>query len=621
MGGGHPGRLRAELAVRLVRSDEVARFNALLDEHHWLGHHLFGRVLRYVATYDDEWVALIGFGSAALSVSSRDRFIGWSPATKRRHLRYVANNQRYLVLPGERRENLASAVLSRTLRRLSQDMVQAHGVPVLLVETFTDPARHLGTCYRAANFVSVGETQGYARHNGSWAHHGDKKRCWVYPLHRRATEVLAAPFDHPVLFMSDKERADVVDLNAVVIEGQGGLYERLSEITDHRKSRGIRHQLAAVLLVCAAAMLSGCHNPTEIAEWARSLDDDLLIRLHTRRSPTTQRLVAPSLSTIQRVLWAVDREQLDRVVADVVASQLDVRRNRVEEGGAEPEKTTTDEDTDLDQDEDDGGPPAPPLRAIAVDGKSLRGAVQDDGRAVHLLAALTHQERVVIAQAEVDHKENEIVAFRPMLEHLTLAGRVVTADAMHTQREHARFLVEGKSAAYLFFVKENQPTLYDAIATLDEDRWSGPVTETAKGHGRLETRTIWVATGSGLHDFPHLSQVVRIMREVDDAKTKTARSTETAYAVTSLTTRTATRRQLLRAARGHWSIENGLHWVRDVTMREDHSKVRSGSAPRALAAMRNLAISVLRLAGATNIARALRSVSRRPESALTLLGL
>ena len=522
MDGRHPGRLGSGLSVRLVRTDEVARFNALLDEHHWLGHHLFGRVLRYVATYDGEWVALIGFGSAALSVSARDRFIGWSPATKRRHLRYVANNQRYLVLPGERRENLASAVLSRTLRRPSQDMVQAHGVPVLLVETFTDPARHLGTCYKAANFVSVGETQGYARHNGSWARRGEVKRCWVYPLHRRATEVLAAPFDHPVLVMSDKERADVVDLNAVVIEGRGGLYERLQEITDHRKPRGIRHQLASVLLVCAAAMLSGCHNPTEIAEWARSLDDDLLVRLHTRRSPGTGRIVAPSLSTIQRVLWAVDREQLDQVVADVVASELDVRRNHAEEGVEEPETTTTDEDTDPDEDDD---PPAPPLRAIAVDGKSLRGAIQDDGRAVHMLAALTHEERVVIAQAEVDHKENEIVAFRPMLEHLTLAGRVVTADAMHTQREHARFLVEDMSAAYLFFVKENQPTLYDVIASLDEDRWSEPVTETAKGHGRPETATIWVATGSGLHDFPHLSQVVRIMREVDDAKTKTARST------------------------------------------------------------------------------------------------
>ena len=600
--------------MRLVRANEVARFNSLLDEHHFLGHHLFGRVLRYVATIEDEWVALVGFGSAALSVAARDRFIGWSPATKRRRLRYVANNQRYCILPGVRPKNLASAVLSRTMKRLSADMISLHGVPVLLVETFTDPARHLGTCYKAANFLPIGETSGYARRNGSWVHHGEVKRCWVYPLHRRAVPLLAAPFDHPLLNVSDDERTDVVDLNQVVIEGDGGLYQRLGQIADHRKARGIRHELASVLLVCAAAMLSGCHNPTEIAEWASTLDTELLGRLHARRSPSTGRLVAPSLSTIQRVLWAVERDQLDAVVHEVVARQLGARRARLEA------PTDASEEAPAEKDSDDGDPPAP-LRAIAVDGKSLRGAVQDDGRPVHLLAALTHQERVVVAQAEVDHKENEIVAFRPMLAPLDLAGCLVTADALHTQREHARFLVKEKSADYLFFVKENQPTLYDAIAGLDEARWSAPVTETGKGHGRIETRTIWVADAAGLHDFPHLSQVVRIMREVDDAKTKTARSTEIAYAVTSLPKEKANRRQLLTASRGHWSIENGLHWVRDATMREDRSKVRSGSAPRALATMRNLVISVLRLAGATNIAQALRSVARRPESAFTLLGL
>ena len=427
--------------------------------------------------------------------------------------------------------------------------------------------------------------------------------------------MLAAPFDHPLLHVSDNERTDVVDLNQVVIDGDGGLYERLCEVADHRKARGIRHELASVLLVCAAAMLAGCHNPTEIAEWAKNLDEELLGRLHARRSPRSGRLVAPSLSTIQRVLWAVERDQLDAVVHEVVARQLDARRARIEVRTDAPKETPTEEHTD------DDDPSAPPLRAIAVDGKSLRGAVQDDGRPVHLLAALTHTERVVVAQAEVDHKENEIVAFRPMLAPLDLCGCIVTADALHTQREHARFLVKEKSADYLFFVKENQPTLYDAIAGLGDERWSQPVTETAKGHGRLETRTIWVADAAGLHDFPHLSQVIRIMREVDDAKTKTARSTETVYAVTSLGTDKATRRQLLVAARGHWSIENGLHWVRDATMREDRSKVRSGSAPRALATMRNLVISVLRLAGATNIAQALRSLSRRPASALTMLGL
>jgi len=614
--GGDREQPRADLSVRLVRADEVARFNALLDEHHFLGHHLFGRVLRYVATIEDEWVALVGFGSAALSVSARDRFIGWSPATKRRRLRYVANNQRYCILPGAQRKNLASAVLSRTMKRLSADMIVAHGVPVLLVETFTDPARHLGTCYKAANFLVIGETSGYARRNGSWAHHGEVKRCWVYPLHRRATSVLAAPFDHPALLsVSDNERTCVVDLNQVVIDGAGGLYERLCEVADHRKARGIRHELASVLLVCAAAMLSGCHNPTEIAEWAKNLDAELLGRLHARRSPQTGRLVAPSLSTIQRVLWAVERDQLDAVVHEVVAHELGARRARIEA------PTDASEEAPAEEDADDDDPPAAPLRAIAVDGKSLRGAVQDDGRPVHLLAALTHQERVVVAQAEVDHKENEIVAFRPMPTPLDLCGCIVTADALHTQREHARFLVKEKSADYLFFVKENQPTLYDAIAGLDEARWSEPVTETGKGHGRIETRTIWVADADELHDFPHLSQVVRIMREVDDAKTKTARSTEVAYAATSLSKEKANRRQLLTASRGHWSIENGLHWVRDATMREDRSKVRSGSAPRALATMRNLVISVLRLAGATNIAQALRSVARRPESAFTLLGL
>ena len=470
--------------MRLVRADEVVRFNALLDEHHFLGHHLFGRVLRYVATIEDEWVALVGFGSAALSVTARDRFIGWSPATKHRRLRYVANNQRYCILPGVHPKNLATSVLARTLRRLSADMISLHGVPVLLVETFTDPARHLGTCYKAANFLPVGETSGYARRNGSWAHHGDKKRCWVYPLHRRAVPLLAALFDHPLLNVSDDERTDVVDLNAVVIEGDGGLYQRLGQIADHRKARGIRHELASVLLVCAAAMLSGAHNPTEIAEWASTLDTELLARLHARRSPSTGRLVAPSLSTIQRVLWAVERDQLDAVVHEVVARQLGATRARTEARTDAPKETPTEEDTDGDD------PPAAPLRAIAVDGKSLRGAVQDDGRPVHLLAALTHQERVVVAQAEVDHKENEIVVFRPMLAPLDLAGCLVTADALHTQREHARFLVADKSADYLFFVKENQPTLYDAIAGLDEARWSASVTETGKGHGRIETRTI-----------------------------------------------------------------------------------------------------------------------------------
>jgi predicted transposase YbfD/YdcC len=618
------------LVVRLVRGYEVPRFNALLDEHHFLGHHLFGQVLRYVATEGDDWVALLGFGSAALSLRPRDDYIGWSEEQKLRRLRYVANNQRFCVLPDARRPNLASAVLARTLRRLSSDAEAAYGHPVLLVETFTDPARHKGTCYAAANFLLAGETSGYGRRNGAWVYHGNKKLSWLYPLRRDANAVLSSLFDHPLLSSATIRKARMIDLNQIVIDGEAGLFARLCELPDHRKAKGIRHKLASVLLVCVVAMLAGNHNPTEIAEWAADLPDELSLRLHLRKNPSTGLLVAPSISTVQRTLRAVDREGLDRIVCQTLAEQVQARRAKdaedavrhetVEQSKAvasEKDGRAPEKDAGVDEAQEDAA-----LFAIAVDGKSLRGAIQDDGRAVHLFAAMTHDERVVIGQEEVDHKTNEIKAFRPLLGDLDLAGCIVTADAMHAQRDHAQFLVEEKHADFLLFVKENQPNLHAAIVDLDESAWSKPYTDVCKGHGRIETRTVQVALApANLPAFPHVAQLVRIFREVNDAKTNTARWTETAYAITSCSPKRAGRRRLAIAARGHWSIENGLHWVRDVTMREDSSKVRSGSAPRALATMRNLVISVLHLAGATNIAKSLRTISRRPELAFTLLGL
>jgi len=601
------------LVVRLVAPNEVPRFNELLDQHHFLGHRLTGRVLRYVALEDDEWVALVGFGSAALSVGSRERFIGWSEQEKRRRLRFVANNQRFCVLPGRRRANLASAVLGRTLRTLSADWEAAYRDPVLLVETFTDPSRHEGTCYKAANFVEIGTTSGYARQNGSWVRHDEKKAYWIYPLRRDATSLLAAPFDHPLIASVPKRRT-MIDLNTVVIEGDHGLYARLCELKDHRKKKGIRHKLAAILLVCAAAVLCGAKGAREIAEWARDLDDDQRERLHCRRRPTTGELVVPSESTVQRTLRKVDKEAFDAIVNETMHDLVMRRIARTE--GDETNRDETQGANPSEDEDDTKNAPAP--RCLAVDGKSLRGAVLDDGRLVHLLSVLTHEERVVIGQQEVDHKTNEIRHFRPLLEHLDIAGHLVTADALHTQRDHARFLIEEKSADFLFYADGNQPKLYEAIATLDEEKWSEPYTENGKGHGRIETRTIW--TSSEVPEsvsFPHVAQVIRIMREVDDAKTNTARHTETVYALTS--NASASRPVLLHASRGHWGIES-LHWVRDATMREDASKVRSGSAPRVLATLRNLAIGVLRIVGVTNIAQALRHLSRRPGFALTLLG-
>ena len=592
--------------VRLVRPDEVGRFNALLDEHHFLGHRLYGRVMRYVAVEGEVWVALVGFGSAALSLAAREGYVGWSEEVKNRRLRYVVNNQRFCVLPEGRRPNVASAVLARCLRRVSADFEAVYRHPVLLVETFTDPARHAGVCYRAANFVPVGDTSGYARRNGAWVYHGKPKRCWLYPLRPDAVAVLTAGFDHPLLAAQNR-RTDMVDLNQVVIDGDDGLYARLGAIGDHRKPKGVRHKLPAILLVCAAAMLSGAHGPTDIAEWAADLPEEMLLRLHLRRSPSTGKVAAPSASTIQRALRAVDREALDRVVCETLAGQVATRR------------TGRDRRNDDDAGGDDN---EPPLAGIAVDGKSLRGAVQPDGRAVHLLSAMTHDNRVVIAQQEVGHKTNEIKLFRPLLEDVDLRGCLITADALHAQDDHANFLVGEKHADFFLFVKGNQPSLYNEMVCLGDDRFGEAHTETGKGHGRVETRTIRVAaTPGGLVEFPHVAAVARIDREVRDAKTGELRWTETAWAVTSASPQRAGPARLLAASRDHWGIENALHWVRDATMGEDASKVRSASAPRALATMRNLVISVLRLAGATNIAQALRQLARRPALAFNLLGL
>jgi GNAT superfamily N-acetyltransferase len=172
---------RASLMVRLIAASEVERFDAELTAHHWLGHRLSGRVLRYVATVEGEWVALAGFGSAALACTVREGFLGWDRELRVRRLRLIIANQRFCVLPAGRRSHLASAVLGACLRRLPADHLAVWGRPVLAVETFTDPTRHAGSCYAAAGFTPVGLSAGYARNRGTKIRHGQPKLYLVAP--------------------------------------------------------------------------------------------------------------------------------------------------------------------------------------------------------------------------------------------------------------------------------------------------------------------------------------------------------------------------------------------------------------------------------------------------------
>jgi predicted transposase YbfD/YdcC len=221
---------------------------------------------------------------------------------------------------------------------------------------------------------------------------------------------------------------------------------------------------------------------------------------------------------------------------------------------------------------------------------------------------MTHDSGIVVSQREVGEKTNEITSFQPLLDTVDLAGVMVTADAMHTQRTHASYLVEERGADYVLIVKANQPNLFAQLDSLD---WSTTPLHTTEntGHGRAERRTIRVRPAPEDIDFPHAAQVFLIERYVTDTKT----GKNSAIAVLGITSRDATRAnapQIATYAREHWSIENKLHYVRDVTYGEDSSQTRTHNGPRVMASFRNLAISTLRLAGKTNIAAALRQTGR-----------
>lgn len=292
----------------------------------------------------------------------------------------------------------------------------------------------------------------------------------------------------------------------------------------------------------------------------------------------------PSESTIRRVLQRVDAELLDRLVSAWLVGQT---------------------------------PTAPGCRrVIAVDGKTVRGARTCGRRAVHLLAAFDTGSGVVLGQSVVDGKANEISAFAPLLDRIELAGAVVTADALHIQRAHCHYLI-GRGAHYLLTVKANQPRLLGQLRALP---WADvPVadTTTSRGHGRTETRTIKLAEVAGGIGFPHARTVLQITRKTRRAGRQL--HTETVYAITDLTVRQVHPAELADALRTHWHIEDRLHWVRDVSFAEDLSQIRTGHGPAVMATLRNLAISLHRLAGASNIAAATRHVSRHPARALPLI--
>jgi predicted transposase YbfD/YdcC len=371
----------------------------------------------------------------------------------------------------------------------------------------------------------------------------------------------------------DPALGHLADLACDAAEDPPGLLAVLARVTDPRHRRGVRYRLAVILGLAVCAVLAGARSFTAIAEWAADADQDTLRGLGAAGA-------VPSESTFRRTL-----QRLDAGVFDDLAGQWAARHTAPGPGRR---------------------------RVIAVDGKTLRGSGHGSDGSRHLLAAFDHAHGVVLGQVEVGAKTNEIPLFTALLDRMEITGAVITADALHAQRDHATYLA-GRGACYLLIIKRNQPGLHAQLAALPWRDVPKAYDKREHGHGRTERRTLKVTSVAAGLAFPHATQAIQIVRR---RKLKGKWSRETCYAVTSLTVTQATCAQLAAIIRGHWGIEDRLHWVRDLDFDEDRSQVRTASGPRVMASLRNLAITILRLSGATSIAAALRYHARQPSRPL-----
>jgi predicted transposase YbfD/YdcC len=363
------------------------------------------------------------------------------------------------------------------------------------------------------------------------------------------------------------------------------LYEAFAGVPDPRSRHGQRYDLPYLLTCLIAALLCNCNSLEAVGQWCR---DHLLL---LRRLFGPRDFYTPTGSLYRRLLPRLSVGHIEVVLAAwVQASRPD-----------------TDEE------------------AVALDGKAVRGAATAEHKAPHLLAFCTHESQETLLQVRVCEKTNEIPVAKEVLPCLPRHSRVYTADALHT---HANFMAVAHvhSGATVLTVKGNQPNLYTDLTLYFNDPYTviAPFEQDCtidRHRGRTETRSIQVS--SGMNDYlapnwPLVSQVARLTRTVTVHKTgKTTQ--EVVYLITDLTPIQASPRRLLDLARGHWSIENRLHYVRDVSFGEDRSRLRTGSAPQIMAAMRNLAITLIHRSGSSQVAASRRHFAAHPREALALL--
>jgi predicted transposase YbfD/YdcC len=407
--------------------------------------------------------------------------------------------------------------------------------------------------------------------------------------------------------------ARVVESDA---EGQylgADTWARLEALPDPRSARGRIYPLACLVAVAVCAMTAAGHDRlTAVGQWIKRAEQQDLARLRLPWDPVAGRFRVPDEKTIRVALDRLDPRALTRAllgprrrprseartgVAGAVSRS--VRRYRARRRAAKAKALARSR-----------------IRAVAVDGKTSRGARRADGTRVHLLGVIEHGG-TLLDHLEVDVKHNETSHFTQLLAPLDLNAVAVTFDALHTVRANLDWLVTTKNAHYIAVVKKNQPLLYAKVKALPWRAVPGGSATRETGHGRTETRTLKAAHVNRL-DFPHAHQAIKITRWRQDHTTRKI-TRETVYVITSLTSAQATPDDLSRLLREHWTVEVHHH-IRDVTFTEDHSTSRTGHGPANLATIRAAIINAIKDAGYLHIPEGRRDHTT-PADALYLHGL
>lgn len=365
------------------------------------------------------------------------------------------------------------------------------------------------------------------------------------------------------------------------------LIEILAEIPDKRQQKGKRHPLVGMLALAAVAMMCGYERVSGIAEWGKNYGGKYKVDFGFEQHGY------PALVTWYRVFGGIDIEGVERKIGEWVEMVLQAVL------------------------------PEGEMEGVSIDGKTLRGSKKQGAKNSHLLSAVSHGLGLVLGQVAVNEKTNEIGVVEDLLMQLVLTGRIVTTDALLTQKAVAQTIVD-KQGDYVLPVKENQELTYQAIkdwfdAQPPRHLANRTASHVEKGHGRL---THWqIEVTSALNDYldwPELAQCFKLTRRNVYLSTGEL-SLEVHYGISSLTPQQAAPANLLLIKRQHWCIENRSHWVRDVTFDEDRSQLRIGHTHHLMAALRNLVLTLLRLAGFPNIASAVRYFAAQPSSALSLV--